>query len=103
MMRVRGALMLSEKDNVATAVEDIVAGTDVPIRLDREVRHVRALEEIPFGFKIAITDIAKDTPVIKYGEEIGVASSDIKKGEKVHIHNLAGTRGRGDLVQGGAA
>ena len=69
--------MLSEKDNVATAIEDIQADTNVPVRLGREVWHIKALEDIPFGFKMAITEIAKDTPAVKYGEKIGIASSDI--------------------------
>ena len=102
-MSGKGALMLSEKDNVATAIEDLAMDTDVPVRLGREVRHVRAVEEIPFGFKIAITEIIKGRVAVKYGEVIGIATSDIRKGEKVHIHNLAGTRGRGDLEKGGGA
>ena len=100
-MSAKGALMLSEKDNVATAIEDLAMDTDVPVRLGREVRHVRAVEEIPFGFKMAITEIIKGRAAVKYGEEIGIATSDIRKGEKVHIHNLAGTRGRGDLEKEG--
>jgi altronate dehydratase small subunit len=102
-MSAKGALMLSERDNVATAIEDIAAGTEVPVRLGREVQHVRAVEEIPFGFKIALAEIAQGAAVMKYGEEIGIASTDISKGEKVHIHNLAGARGRGDLAKGGGA
>lgn len=102
-MSAKGALMLSEKDNVATAIEDLAVDTDVPVRLGREVRHVRAVEEIPFGFKMAITEITKGNAAVKYGEEIGIATSNIRKGEKVHIHNLAGARGRGDLEKGGAA
>ena len=35
---------------------------------------------------------------VKYGESIGVASSDIQEGQLVHVHNLEGARGRGDLV-----
>jgi altronate dehydratase small subunit len=100
---MKGALMLSEKDNVATAIEDLAMDTDVPVRLGREVRHIRAIEEIPFGFKMAITEITKDSAAVKYGEQIGIATSDIKKGAKVHIHNLAGARGRGDLEMGGDA
>lgn len=96
-MTAKGALMLSEKDNVATAIEDIVAGAEVPVRLGREMTHVKAVEPIPFGFKIAVLDIAKGTPIRKYGQEIGIASSDIRKGETVHVHNVAGARGRGDL------
>lgn len=100
-MASRGALMLSEADNVATAIEDIDAGTEVPVRLGREVERVKALERIPFGFKMAVADIAKGARVVKYGESIGIASSDIKKGDLVHVHNLEGARGRGDLAKGG--
>ena len=32
----------------------------------------------------------------KYGEEIGMASADIREGEHVHIHNLESMRARGD-------
>ena len=34
---------------------------------------------------------------MKYGEEIGIATREIVKGEYVHIHNLDSMRGRGDL------
>ena len=100
-MSVKGALMLSAVDNVATAVDDVEAGTDVEVRLGKEATQVTALEKIPFGFKIAAADIAKGAPIIKYGESIGVASMDIKMGQLVHIHNLDGARGRGDLAGGG--
>jgi altronate dehydratase small subunit len=39
--------------------------------------------------------------VLKYGESIGVASSDIQMGQLVHVHNLEGARGRGDLAEEG--
>ena len=100
-MASRGALMLSDKDNVATALEDVAAGADVPVRLGKKVSHIKALEKIPFGFKMAMVDIAKGASVVKYGESIGIASRDIKQGELVHIHNLEGARGRGDLAKGG--
>lgn len=96
-MSAKGALLLSDGDNVATAIEEIEAGTEVLVRLGRQVRRVEALEMIPFGFKMAVVDIAKDSPVRKYGQEIGVASSPIRAGEQVHVHNVAGSRGRGDL------
>lgn len=100
-MTSRGALMLSEKDNVATLLEDVASGTGVLIRLGRKTSTVNAREKIPFGFKIAVSDIAKGANIIKYGETIGIASRNIKQGEMVHIHNLEGGRGRGDLVKGG--
>lgn len=40
------------------------------------------------GHKIALSDIKKDEPIIKYGFSIGKARTDIKKGEHVHCHNI---------------
>jgi len=94
--------MLAEADNVATVIDDIDSGAEVPVLLGKEARTVKALERIPFGFKMAVTDITRDAQVVKYGEPIGKASSDIKKGELVHIHNVEGARGRGDLAKGGS-
>lgn len=101
-MASRGALMLSGADNVATAIEDIDAGTEVSVRLGKEVKKVKALQRIPFGFKVAVSDISKGARVVKYGEPIGIASSDIRKGQLVHVHNLEGARGRGELARGGS-
>ncbi len=99
-MAFKGAIVLSEKDNVATCIQEIEAGTGVDVRHGETVRNVTALVNIPFGFKIAVADIAKGDHIKKYGESIGLASSDIAAGEMVHIHNLEGARGRGDLVEG---
>ena len=54
-----------------------------------------ALEEsmnIPRFHKIALNDISKGEDVIEYGEIIGHATADIKKGELVHVHNLSTNR-----------
>ena len=45
-------------------------------------------EKIPSGHKFALRDIKTGEFVIKYGEIIGRATSDIKAGEWVHTHNL---------------
>ncbi len=59
---------INEKDNVAVV-------------LDKD-------QVIPYGHKIALSDIKKGDYVIKYGFPIGRAKVDIKKGEWVHSHNL---------------
>ena len=46
-----------------------------------------------------MTDIPKGAHIMKYGESIGAASTDIKKGDYVHVHNLDALRGRGDLEE----
>ena len=43
---------------------------------------------IPAGHKVALCDIKSGEFVIKYGQIIGRATEDIKKGAWVHSHNL---------------
>ena len=95
-MTGKGLLLISAKDNVATALDNIEAETEAPVRLGKELKHIKALEEIPFGFKMACADIAQGGVVIKYGHSIGIASLPIRKGELVHIHNLRGVRASTD-------
>ena len=45
-------------------------------------------DNIPAGHKFALKDIKKGEYVIKYGEIIGRATFEIKKGEWVHTHNV---------------
>jgi len=91
---VKAVLVISERDNVATALEPIDAG--------REVRAgtatVVAAEAIPRGHKLAVRAIRAGEAVVKYGSPIGTASADIAAGAHVHTHNVASTRGRGDLA-----
>jgi altronate dehydratase small subunit len=83
------AVRIHPDDNVATAVRAIPAG--------RTACAVRIRRAIPVGHKFALTRIAKGCRVVKYGETIGLASRAIRPGDHVHVHNVAGTRGRGDL------
>ena len=102
-MPAKRALIMHPYDNVATAVEEIRAGDEVAIPLVRTTLTLRALEAIPFGFKIALQEIPKGDIIRKYGEAIGRAGTAIAKGALVHIHNLEGTRARGDLEGRGEA
>lgn len=43
---------------------------------------------LPLGHKIALKPIAQGSPVLKYGQSIGVARRAIQAGEHVHVHNL---------------
>ena len=99
---MKKALIISPADNVATALEDILAGDLVEARLGKNVETLEARENISFGFKIALSDIPKGGNVLKYGEAIGRASAPINKGSLIHIHNVEGARGRGDLAKGDA-
>ena len=98
-MELKLALKVDDLDNVATIFANgITNGTDVEMR-DKKGRSeiITVHGNIPYGHKIAVKDIAAGEAIMKYGESIGRASCDIKKGDYVHVHNLEAMRGRGDL------
>jgi len=88
------ALVIHPDDNVAVALADLAKGEAVVLE-GRAPLHLR--DPIPFGHKLALVDIPAGGAVRKYGEAIGRASRAIQVGEHVHVHNLEGARGRGDL------
>lgn len=93
------ALKVNDKDNVATVFSngaEKYASVLVKDKTGKE-EEIKISDNIPYGHKLALGDIAEGELIVKYGEEIGVAVADIKKGAHVHIHNLDSLRGRGDL------
>ena len=64
------------------------------IELDQKT--VTLTEDIPQGHKFALYDIPKDMSVIKYGNSIGIACTDIPEGSWIHTHNMK--TGLGDLL-----
>jgi altronate dehydratase len=90
---VKPILTISDRDNVATALQALEPGRRLEIRNGE----VTVREPIPSGHKVALRTIAAGEAVIKYGSPIGLASAVIPEGTHVHTHNVASTRGRGDL------
>lgn len=92
------AILLSDKDNVATAIRNLKEGKKVRVSVKgrKELEEIKLKEEIPFGHKFAVRKIGKGDEIIKYGELIGKATKSIDVGEYVHVHNVESTRGRGD-------
>ncbi len=90
---MKPVLIISARDNVATALEPLAAGRHIEV----DARSVTAIEPIAAGHKIALEPIAAGAAVFKYGSAIGTAISDIPAGAHVHTHNVASSRGRGDL------
>lgn len=97
-MSVNIALKVTDLDNVATIFANgITDGTEVEVRDKKgNAETVKVIGDVPYGHKIAVKDIKKGELIMKYGEEIGIATKDIVKGEYVHVHNLDSMRGRGD-------
>ena len=81
MMEGRRAIVVDERDNVATLVDDRTA-------LDRLEDGTPATPGIPYGHKVATRAIAAGAAVVKYGVTIGRATASIAPGEHVHVHNV---------------
>ena len=93
------ALKVHDDDNIAILfTEEVLKGSPVEV-VDKAggKQNVTALSPIPYGHKIALQPITKGANILKYGESIGIAASEIAVGEHVHVHNLESMRGRGDL------
>lgn len=86
------AMMIDAKDNVAVAIEPIAKGDTVSYLCNGEEKQLTAQTDIIIYHKLAIRDIARGEPIVKYGEHIGVAICDIGAGEHVHVHNVEGRR-----------
>lgn len=91
---MKAALVISERDNVATALEPLEPGRELTL----SAQTVVVRDRIPPGHKLAIATIAAGEAVVKYGSAIGTATTDIPRGAHVHTHNVASSRGRGDLA-----
>ncbi len=88
-------LHVHAKDTVAIALQDLPSGSVLTI----DGRGITAINDIPKGHKVAITDVAEGAPVLKFGFPIGKASQAIRAGEHVHAHNLVtGLSGVEDYV-----
>lgn len=92
------ALLNNPLDNVAVAVRALSAGERVTLAVNGCEISVKLVQSIPPGHKFAVRDIPAGQAIIKYGETIGKATTLISSGQHVHLHNLEGMRGRGDLT-----
>ena len=93
------AIVINEKDNVATLISDVKAGDSVIVRMGNKEDKMTVKNDIKFGHKFAIRLIAEGDEIIKYGEVIGRATASITVGEHAHIHNIESMRGRGDIKE----
>jgi len=83
-MSSASAIRVHSGDNVAIATSALTAGDTVTV----DGQSLAVLRDVPAGHKIALTDIAADSQVIKYGFPIGITTSGIKAGDWVHSDNL---------------
>jgi altronate dehydratase small subunit len=88
----RKAILLNVNDAVATALTELKAGESIHVSLDEVAIDVTLSEDIAFGHKVALRDIAQGEEILKYGLLIGKALNDIRAGEWVHVHNCRSER-----------
>ena len=86
------AILLHPTDNVATALVDLAAGDSLTVALDGVSAHVTLRQDVAFGHKFALCDIATGQEVLKYGMPIGKALGDVQAGDWVHVHNCRSHR-----------
>ena len=73
-------LLLNPGDNVAVALSNLDAGT-------MTAQSIMTTKRVPKGHKFATRLIASGQPVVKFGQIIGFAKTDIAPGDWVHEHN----------------
>lgn len=76
-------IQVSPGDNVAIVVNalGLPAGTAFPDGLVLN-------QFVPQGHKMALTDVAEDGPIIRYGEVIGYATVPIRRGDWINENNV---------------
>ena len=73
-------IQIHPDDNVAVALKTVPAGT--------VFGPVTAATRIPQGHKMALTSVAQNEQIVKYGFSIGHATGPIAPGDWVHTHNM---------------
>lgn len=91
------AIMIKEKDNVATALRNLKSNEKIIIGANNTTKDIVIRESILYGHKFAVKNILKGEYIFKYGEIIGRATDDIEPGTHAHVQNIESLRGRGDL------
>ena len=74
-------IQLHSNDNIGIA----------PMSIPKDVKINSSLvsrNHIPYGHKVSLVKIQKDSLIYKYGQIIGKSTHEILPGEHVHSHNL---------------
>lgn len=89
---MKNALVIDNRDTVAVIINPVEKGEKVYYEMDKTLGKIISASDIEIYHKIAIKEMRKGDPVIKYGEHIGIAASNISVGEHVHVHNVESHR-----------
>jgi len=88
------ALVLNEKDNVATAISDIKNNSNIIMQYpDGFKKEIQVKDDIPQYHKIALLVIPRDEQILKFGYLIARSTKEIEQGKHVHTHNVTSEKG----------
>lgn len=88
------AIVMDEKDNVATTLRPLRQGEKALVKTTTNELILAVGENIPPNHKFAIHDISLGEHVLKFGEILGAATENIGRGMHVHTQNLQSLHGR---------
>lgn len=89
---MKPCVQLQANDNVANVLEAVIKNDCLSVSGHQSEDSVEALENIRCFHKVALTDIASGTDVVRDGYVIGRATRAIQRGAWVHVHNLESKR-----------
>ena len=89
---MKSFIKINPSDNVAVALQPIVKGTVIELNNST----LTLTEDIMQGHKFALKNLKPGDSIIKYGNPIGYATTEISAGSWIHTHNLK--TGLGDLL-----
>lgn len=81
MTKNRLIVKINQQDNVAVAIHDLPAGTEI-------LPGLHTWEDIPQAHKIALTDIPQGGEIVRYGVVLGYAKAPIAAGSWINEHML---------------
>ncbi|MDC0457014.1 UxaA family hydrolase [Alphaproteobacteria bacterium] len=87
------AIVLNPIDNVGTSIKMLKENSNIILKIENKLSKFILKDDINLCHKFSLNLIKKGNKIIKYGEVIGVAIADIKKGKHVHVHNIKSLRG----------
>ncbi len=81
---MKSIMRLNQRDNVVVALRPLFKGECI----NEDGIELVLNSDILQGHKIAIKDLKENEDVIKYGASIGHVTTDVKKGDWLHTHNV---------------
>ena len=91
-MRKTDAIILNKIDNVATSLREINSNEKITLKIEGHFINFTLEDSVKIFHKFSLKIIKKGDKILKYGEVIGIATKDIKKGKHVHVENITSLR-----------